>query len=170
MFSCHTLVVSILTLWFAASVLNQFPRSSAWAITAWDHIGFVPFWNFFAPEPVSSDYYLVYRHFGSDGWIGPWQDFTVPPKRALLSWIWHPHRRSRKIIMETAFAIITNAATVEESASIRLGTPYLLILHCVSRAPRFSDSVAVQYAFIRQSHRGSNESPVAFVSDIHLLP
>jgi hypothetical protein len=154
----------------ALTVLRQFPQISASRLLRWDSVGFVPGFSFFAPNPGSHDYVLVYRTF-TNGLASYWKDPLDARPRSLTSAIWNPNKRVRKAMIDLSGSLAHSATIQPNSNDIMLSIPYLLMLHHVSRlASHDKAATKVQFALLTAAGpRGTREVEMLFSSAIHDL-
>lgn len=107
-------VAALLGLWFLATVLTQLttwpgaPKSVA-AVVDWfqqyDLFAVVPNWNFFAPNPGTTDYHLLYRDRLDGGDFSMWREIATAKQSGLLRGIWNPRKRQSKVISDVVSAL-----------------------------------------------------------------
>lgn len=103
------LLVAILAVWFFATVLAQItswedaPKPltalSEW-FRAYDVLSLVPAWNFFAPNPGTTDYHLLYRDKLESGEVSVWKEIPIDKEPTILKAIWNPHKRKSKVLSD----------------------------------------------------------------------
>lgn len=70
-------VAFIFALWLLISIVWQFQFKSLTAIKEFDFIGIFPNWTFFAPNPGTSDYHIVYRLAQNETIISEWIEIPL---------------------------------------------------------------------------------------------
>jgi hypothetical protein len=166
------LVALGLTTWLAASTVEQLRFPGVQRYRRWDVLGLIPVWTFFAPNPATGDFYVVYRDELRSGTRTIWTETAVPPgRRRLLASIWNPDRRATKALFDIASAL---AVTVRDSAdpdAVQLTLPYLALLTFVcSQAAHAPEAVATQFMLLTDHgmNKPSDPAPV-FLSHWHNL-
>jgi hypothetical protein len=144
-------VAVVLGLWLVLTVVTQFHGSAVDWVQRWDTFRLLPKWTFFAPNPGSTDYYLVYREVRGDS-ISAWRELPFHTSRSPWRWFWYPEKRFSKAITDCTQGILDVARNdrtrVEELLPFTL--PYLAILNVVS-AIRPADGVdARQFAIVEK--------------------
>ena len=113
------LLVLLLTIWFVASVVVQLNvwegappavHRNVRVIHTLDVLGAVPSWNFFAPNPGTTDYHLLYRDRLDSGEISDWREAPIDKESTLLKAIWNPGKRKSKVLADV-IGIVTQAVT-----------------------------------------------------------
>ncbi len=162
-----SLVLSfILIVWFILSILKYFSFAKD-RITYFDGLLLIPTWNFFAPEPNKTDYYLYYRVF-SDHSESPWRLAGFGDNRKWFGFMWNPYRRDRKAFFDLSQMLVTNQTL--HTNDVLLSMPYLLMLNYVSSLCLQDLGNKVQFAIgmIVPSQTDSSLS-MAFISQSHEL-
>ena len=105
------LLICFLALWLVLSTLGQLttwsrvPKRLAALVgffSTYDFFSLLPAWNFFAPNPGTTDYHLLYRDKLHNGEYSVWRELRVDKERGLLKGIWNPNKRQSKIISDVA--------------------------------------------------------------------
>lgn len=130
------LIVSLLVVWFTLSVVFQFYTDSfspSWlsVIVRYDVFHLLPRWTFFAPNPGTSDYHLLYRDQKEDGTISGWVEIPMVEERKPLSFIWNPEKRSKKILLDVTMSLIQTSQGLGQSKVLIISLPYLILLNVV---------------------------------------
>lgn len=152
-------------------MLNQFPAS--WAPRQWisRHDGFnlIPQWTFFAPNPGTTDYYLLYR-VKAESW-GPWSPAVLSPPRGLTAAVWNPDKRKTKTLTDFVQALVRLAPFYEASPrSLCLSTPYLALLrYVVGLAGTVDGAERCQFAIVSVGTRTDRANKIMFWSEEHPL-
>lgn len=158
------LVTGSFAVWFALSVIVQFPVALAYKVREYDVMGLLPSWSFFAPNPARTDVHLVYRHVLKGGSVCAWTEafvWTPPWYRA----IWNPDKRAEKAISDACGSL----AAKRTEQGVRLSVGYLLLLNFVSHLPRLHGAEAVQFALLGSYGSADAADFARFVSDVHPL-
>jgi hypothetical protein len=123
----YTLVL-VFALWFGVSVLNQleatgYPaaRRIALVVKSLDLFSLIPTWNFFAPNPGTNDYHLLYRERLDDGAYGVWREVPFPKQSGLLKLVWNPRKRRAKVLSDVVVSLGSAVAEARQTALEQLG-------------------------------------------------
>lgn len=165
------LIVGIQGAWLLMTVLQAAPIALPFQdrIRSQVTLRFIPQWNFFAPNPGTHDYHLLYRDRLAGGGMGPWREVAeLAAGRKVIDAVWHPSARRLKGLMDVV-AILTLHAAKSAAAPdlVKLSTGYLVILNYVSSVPRSQLSVATQFLVMQSSRTDPPE--VLFTSGVHVL-
>lgn len=145
--------------WFAATVVCQFHRYQIGRfLKRHDYCAVLPIWTFFAPDPASQDFTLLYRDKDQGGELTPWNVFAYRRPPAAIRWIWNPDKRRAKVIHDMATVWLIAADRDPSDQAILLSVPYLCLLHQASIAPRSRPAVATQLA-IASVHDQRSDKP-----------
>jgi hypothetical protein len=138
---------ALLFLSLVGTILRQFPRVSASKALRWDSLGLFPGFSFFAPEPGSRDYVLVYRT-QTNNVPNAWREAFPLRHRNPMTAVWNPDKRLRKAIIDVSGALAQEFVDGPPSnAQVMLSVPYLLILQYVSSLASEIDT-KVQFAIL----------------------
>jgi hypothetical protein len=159
---------TVLGLWLLLSILNQFPLPFMRAIATYDRWFLLPVWTFFAPNPGSTDYRLVYRDFDRDETPSPWIEIPLVRRRAPLDAVWHPDKRRSKGIFDLGQHLLVLRHTYGDSAAIAATFPYVALLHYVDRLPRDGDVRYRQFMLVQTHGQYAGADPdILLRSEIH---
>lgn len=120
-------VALVLVLWFVASVLNQLEATGyasakrlALLLKSVDLFSLIPTWNFFAPNPGTNDYHLLYRERLDAGGYGVWREVSFPKQSGLLKLVWNPRKRRAKVLSDVVISLGSAVAEARLKALERL--------------------------------------------------
>ena len=140
-------LVAVFAVWAVLSAVAQIRRPLVRRLRRFDVLGLVPAWNFFAPRPIVSDYFLSYRAWDAQGReLHSWRRLPCPGDRRALDAVFNVRRRARKAQWGSANYLLSKAS-LAAAATQRITTPsYLLLLGAVTREVRRQrDADAVQF-------------------------
>jgi len=163
---------AVVAIWFVCSCLNQFSWRVNKIINRYDTFHLNPRWTFFAPNPGSSDYHLVYRDADGAGQMGPWQELVVGNPRTLVASLWHPGKRAKKVVTDYSQALLAwdRESAEAEKRSILLTLPYLSLLNLAVSQPRSGSAKVRQFALVESYGFYRNEEPQMLMhSEVHSL-
>lgn len=164
------LLALIYGLWLCFTIVYQFPgRAQAW-LGRWDFLGLLPSWSFFAPNPGTTDYRLVYCDSTAAGLQAEWKEVLIySPKPWRL--VWNPSKHASKAftdICQSLFA--TQDAIGDDVSKLQLTWPYMAILGFVVKQPVQVDFTRRQFAILAtRGHEEPREIVPLFVSALHRL-
>jgi hypothetical protein len=136
--------------WALATVFNQFPSPLTNQIRRMDRMQLVPLWTFFAPNPGTSDYHVVYRDLDAEGRpCRPWEEVCFAG-RTPLSAFWNPQKRASKVVNDLTQSMIVMRR--EDETVTRASVPYVLLLQSVVRhAPCSEGAVSREFMIVQTS-------------------
>ena len=107
------ILVAFFTFWFLLSVANQFGWRLLRKVKPLDRFALLPTWTFFAPNPSRSDYWVLYRERWPGGGYSQWRQVLTGSRRPLLSRVWNPSKRVRKLIIDAGMDLTRHLARVD---------------------------------------------------------
>lgn len=197
-------VVLVFALWFGASVLNQFDatgygpaRRVAFLLRSLDFFSLIPSWNFFAPNPGTNDYHLLYREQLDETTYGVWREVPFPKQSGLLRLLWNPRKRRGKVLSDVVVSLGRAVAAARETAveqlpravaetreyeaeltrlisdelqPLKLSIPYLIILNYLNGLPHSPFGRSIQFLFAQTEGFDPRAEPdILYVSELHDL-
>ena len=163
-------------LWFILTCLNQFHYSRLQKfLSKIDIFKILPIWTFFAPNPGTSDYYLLYRVRKKNGLISRFNNVSLRNRKSIINAIWNPHKRSQKALNDFVQEIrrVINTADLNETNQhlLKLSFSYVVTLHyCTELTRHITDVESVQFMIIESfGHFELKESRLILNSDFHNL-
>lgn len=158
----------LLGAWLGMSVLCQLPWKALARIQAWDRFGIVGRWNFFAPLPGTSDYYLLVREHYDQGVTGTWTELVLTgPPRGLMTALWTPDKRNPKAFFDLTSALARQAASLPDAKdAIPFSVPYLMLLNMVASTAR-SPLVRARQFLLMKTEGSEQPAQVIFLSNAH---
>ncbi|HVW65890.1 MAG TPA: hypothetical protein VHB01_12855 [Nitrosospira sp.] len=158
----------LVALWLAITLLAQHRRFQP-LINSLDGFHVIPRWTFFAPNPGVRDYHLVVRERRVDGSTTEWKSVPVYAPRPGWAWLWHPEKRSSKIMNDAIQSIKFLQKQGEVGATgLPFTMPYLLLLRYASHTvPPEPDSTGFQIAIIESTGHDDRKLECSFLSDFH---
>lgn len=132
----------------------------------------VPRWTFFAPNPASSDYHLLYRDRLADGRLTEWRRALARRPKSVLVMLLNPQKRRQKAISD--FGRSFNRSNRRARGSVRalqLSMSYIALLHYVAHAaPHADGAVETQFAVVQTfGFLPERERRVVMHSALHAL-
>lgn len=167
----HLAVGSVFAVWFILSVINQFGFRWFDHMLEIDYFSLIPYWTFFAPNPGQTDYHLVYRDRLPDGSTTSWREVVLTEPRGLISFIWNPKKRSKKVLSDVAMSIARIVRTDPRTEQfVIVSFQYLLILNYLTKSLPAPAGVERQFAIVETAGFFREGPPsVVLRSDFHLM-
>jgi len=165
-------VVGFFSVWLFISACYQAEIKWCMRLKTRDRFSLIPRWTFFAPNPISSDYHVIYRDRMEDGTLGPWKTSeALASRNALLAALWNPRKRSRKALtdwMRNLKRVVRRSRGRENV--VRMSFPYIALLYFVSHLEHDESSCSTQFAVVQTfGHHASRASRLILHSEFHEL-
>lgn len=164
-------------LWFTLSIPGQFESRLARRIRRKDIFGLIPTWTFFAPNPGTSDYHLIYRDFENEV-LGAWKEIPFVFGRTWYNWLWNPLKRRSKVLSDCVSSIGRSIRDSDQdqakiAAGLPLTVPYMLLLNSViqkddANIARSFDLLR-QFAIVERRPRQGKDIEVMVCSPFHTV-
>lgn len=123
----------------------------------------VPKWNFFAPNPATQRYHLLYRLGDHESNLSCWKEINLN-KRSWYTFVYNPSKRLSKGF----FDIIIDMSSKPISDISNLNISYLLILNLVNDKVQNSfNTTYYQYMIMVKDFPDDAKPRVLFLSNIH---
>jgi hypothetical protein len=164
------LVVIFFAAWVILTIFNQF-RKFSWLdrLKRYDVFSLLPVWTFFAPNPLTYDYQLLYRYKLIDGQLTQWK--AVEQKVPALSWLFNPNKRFKKGILDICSILCNTIFPIYKGTrNYTLSMPYIAVLNYISN--RSHNILAEEVQFIIVTTYGADkkmENNIVFISELHKL-
>jgi len=159
---------TVLGVWLLLSILNQCSLSFMKAIGRYDRCFLLPVWTFFAPNPGSTDYRLVYRDFDRHEVPSPWSEVPLVRRRRGLDALWHPDKRRSKGVFDLGAHLLQLRHKHGGSAATMATFPYVALLHYVDGLPRNGEVRYRQFMIVQTHGQFSDADPDVLVcSEVH---
>lgn len=144
----RVVVLVFFALWLVATLLKQLDFPWARKVVAFDVFHILPRWTFFAPNPGTSDYHLVYRKMDAQNNVSEFLEFPFH-ERNRLCFLWNPDKRVKKALMDLAIMMNQLCASDEYNENnIGLSFSYVAILNFLSSVPLGSNTRSLQFALL----------------------
>ena len=142
--------------WLALTVSCQFEHHTVTQfVRTFDVLNLIPIWTFFAPNPGKQDYHLLYRDKTRGDAVGDWIEVDLQEERHLLSCLWNPDKRDKKVLSDVVQDLITllqAGAGQTDNRFLVLTLPYLTILKAVCIRERRRPEAACRQFMLAGSH------------------
>lgn len=163
-------VALVLGVWLLLSAVVQFQGRRIDAIHRFDPFRLLPKWTFFAPNPGSTDYHLVYRDFTGDA-ATPWRELPVIVPNSGWRWLWNPRKRVSKALTDCTQNILDIGREPEIKPDVLpFALPYIAVLNAVASLPASEDVEARQFAIVETEGYVADGPPqVLIASAVHPL-
>ena len=152
-------------IWLAITVICQFDgRKLSTAIRAYDGLNLIPLWTFFAPNPGTQDYHLLYRDKGQGDTPGEWHEIDIQEERYFFSCIWNPDKRDKKVLADVVQDLITMVQSTQHDTKFLIVTlPYLTILKAVCTKEKTVSNAAERQFMLAGSHGFNSTKAPEFI-------
>jgi hypothetical protein len=155
--------------WLCLSALCQIPSKVSWAIRRIDILNVVPWWSLFAPNPVASDFRLMFRDRLRDGSLTEWRNVDCDARR-VIPLLWKTRTRRHKATFDFCSRLTQIRNRRGEVAAVA-SVPYMALLNLTVSISRPLEAVETQFAIaeIEGYHLATPVARVVFVSRLHSL-
>jgi hypothetical protein len=164
------IVASCLCLWLLVSVINQF-RSHAMLklFSKYDVLKLVPSWNFFAPNPLTRDFNVLYRYRLADRQLTHWMQIRHKPD--VFPLLVSTGKRLRKGLLDLCMMFFLDVTPQDKPDNAKvLSIPYLCLLNYLSGIPRSPLAEEIQYLIVLTHGADEEAGPqIVFTSHFHRL-
>ncbi|TKC06224.1 hypothetical protein [Pedobacter frigoris] len=161
-------VIAFYGIWFLGTICHQFDYKWVAGIRKFDYFRILPRWTFFAPNPGTTDYHLLYRHMDKNDQVSDFKEIPLHDRHA-SSFIWNASKRSKKVLFDLVQEMnrICNREDVNEAA-VKLSFSYICILNFLTKIPKAQDTKSIQFAIVASSgFIEYGEPTLTFCSDFH---
>jgi hypothetical protein len=153
MSTIYGLLVAVgLAAWLVVSALNQFGLRAIQRIKRSDFFSLIPRWTFFAPNPSTTDYQLLYRDRLRDGRVTGWRAATRQREMSLVTALWNPSKRRQKAVIDFTHGMLRQfRRSPEHTDSLQLTLAYIALLLLAASAEHEAAAESTQFAVL-QTH------------------
>ena len=165
MWSISALAFAIVIAWLAITLVAQIAPLRR-KISPKDLFRLIPAWTFFAPNPGIRDYHLVWREMNLDGSL--WKNVPISVPRPKFACVWHPQKRTKKILNDAVQAFHTLKQHQGYSQDqLQLTIPYLLLLRHSQATLGQTRAGQGQFAVVASWGHDDPLLELSFLSEIH---
>ncbi|CAN5195014.1 hypothetical protein BH09BAC6_BH09BAC6_08750 [soil metagenome] len=165
----HIIIASFFITWFFATIINQFNYDWVSKIRERDILHLLPRWTFFAPNPGTSDYHILFRQMDNDNNVSEFYEFPIHGRKHFFSFLWNPKKRVKKTILDLSvdFSRLLNLEKINED-NIKLSFTYLVFLNFFSSIKKDPDTKYIQFAVVVTKGYIQYEAPYLLIcSEFH---
>ncbi|HTS31809.1 MAG TPA: hypothetical protein VMH81_38330 [Bryobacteraceae bacterium] len=163
------LVSALFAFWIGATIVRQVWKGHHPVLNGMDRFSLIPRWTFFAPNPATSDYRLMFRDRYAGGRFSLYREVPLGARLSVLHVIWNPGKRGQKLLADSVRGLVRSAAAMHESG-LKTTLGYLAILNYVASLPRTSASEATQFVIVETfGHFPVKEPRLVMQSEVHRL-
>jgi hypothetical protein len=159
----RVVVVSCLAVWLLATCLAQFNYSWVRRVVS-DPLHIIPRWTFFAPNPGTSDFHLVFRQVSVTGEMSHFREMSTRRRRRLAV-LFNPEKRANKALHDLSVMLASLIATRNwDETTIQYSFPYLGLLNMALTQPRDPTTEKIQFCLLCTSGYRDSGSPVMIIT------
>jgi hypothetical protein len=168
-------IILIVTGWFLCTIIVNLNKEDCLDFLPEVLLRFLPLWTFFAPNPASTDFHLVYRNMDNNGEISDWNDARIllEPRKVLHA-IWNPYKRAPKalvdhmqILLNLYFGLKSKYKEEQSLNSLMLTSSYLHLLNYINHLTKEPENKSRQFAILEKSREINFQ--ILFISGFHNL-
>ena len=142
-----------------------------WRFKKYDYVALIPVWTFFAPNPGTRDYNVLYRHKLETDSYTHWRQLVEndPP---ITRAIWNPDKRTKKAISDFCvfFRQSLSSSLKKQQKDVKrllVSVPYLGLASAVSSLTAAPMSEGVQFMIVWSYGYYPERAPdILFVSQV----
>ena len=148
----HVLIPCLYVFWLIATLINQFHYPWVRKLLFFDIFRLLPIWTFFAPNPGTSDYHVLYRQKDSNNNVSEFIELPIHGSRSLFSFFWNPDKRVKKVLLDLAIDMNRLCASEETNEqNIKVSFDYIAFLNFLSSIPMSPETKSVQFLILATS-------------------
>lgn len=161
------IIILVLGSYLLITIAYHFDQKK-WISSHLDYFGFIPKWNFFAPNPGVHNLYLLFRLQYNDGTISSWKSILdMDQYRDPWTFIWNPNKRVKKALFDLLVTLTSEDISTEENrAKVKMSIPYLLFLNHLNC---YKEDIAVSVQFTVMENYYQEPAYPIFTSELHTL-
>jgi len=165
--------ISILTffsVWLLISIFCQFNKTKIGTFfRQLDLFSLIPYWSFFAPNPGTTDYHLLYRDKVDTNTGSYWKEYKLSSNRSLLGAVWNPKKRTKKVLSDAVSSLLTLSKDIKNN-EYKTTLPYIALLNFIASIPRENTVTATQFVIMESYGHFTTRTPkVIFRSEFHKI-
>jgi hypothetical protein len=169
-FLLHAVEVALVTLlgvWLLITILHQ-PRWISPHLPRWlAALSAIPVWRFFAPNPSTSDFDLLYRDRYDNSALTAVTHAALQDSRRLTHLLWNPSKRRAKVLSDCMRAL-NDIANAQPESDLSRTIPYMVLANYVMSLPPRREGSHRQYLVVRRRHlNGEHHLKILLQSRFH---
>lgn len=127
-------------------------------------------WSFFAPNPGTYEFHLLFRSKEVSGKINDWKKIGTTENRHLSNAIWHPEKRAKKLIIGSIRTLAASQFENVEDISCQKNMGYLHLLSFIMSFPHQKDEISRQFLVIKKdTYQSPKDLELVIQSKFHKL-
>lgn len=142
--------------WLLLTILIQFDFKWANQIKKQDVFHLLPSWTFFAPNPGTSDYHIVYRTMDENNHVSAFVEFPLHSDRPLTHAFWNSSKRVKKVLTDLVMILKkTIAAEDLNKEKLQVSFSYIALLNFLTHLEKPASAKFIQFAILES--KGYND-------------
>ena len=162
-------ILAFFSVWYLLSIVCQLSNPFTKAIRRKDWFSLIPQWTFFAPNPGTKDYHLLYRDMSKTDITSDWEEIEITETRHWWSFVWNPEKRKKKILSDVIQNLIPMIQHYKDDLNtLVFSLPYIAVLQRVTNRPLiFKEAKARQFALAESSGYNKQSEPQLILLSIY---
>jgi hypothetical protein len=162
-------VILFYFIFLVLTIINQLNFKISNLFREIDFIHILPKWTFFAPNPGTFDFHLLFREMDHEGNISNFKEINLLERSTLISLVWNSNKRLKKALFDLVLDL-GSINNYENKDNYKITFSYLAILNFLSCQRLKSNTIRIQFAIIRSDgYISTNKPTLVFNSDFHDL-
>lgn len=156
-------------LWLLLTIFNQFNLKWAKQIKTQDVFHLLPSWTFFAPNPGTSDYHIVYRTMDDNKNISAFIEIPLHNNRQLTHACWNSSKRTKKALTDLVMSL-KKLCVVEDlkKEKLQVSFSYIALLNFLTHIEKSTSVKFIQFAILEsKGFNDPNQPQLLICSDFH---
>lgn len=163
-------ILTFFSVWLLISICCQFNKTKIGTfLRQLDLFSLIPYWSFFAPNPGTTDYHLLYRDKVDSNTGSYWKEYKLSSNRSLVGAVWNPKKRTKKVLSDAVSSLITLSKDLKDN-EYKTTLPYIALLNFIASIPRGNTATATQFMIMESYGHFTERKPVViFRSEFHKI-
>jgi hypothetical protein len=165
----NAVAILFFALWLLLTILNQFNFKWARQIKKQDVFHLLPSWTFFAPNPGTSDYHIVYRTMDDNKNISAFIEIPLQSDRQLTHACWNSSKRIKKALTDLVMSLKKLCAAEElKKEKLQVSFSYIALLNFLTHLEKSASVKFIQFAILEsKGYNDPNPPQLLICSDFH---
>lgn len=156
-------------LWLILTIFNQFSFKWVNQMKKKDVFHLLPSWTFFAPNPGTSDYHIVYRTMDVNENISAFIEIPLHNNRQLMHACWNSSKRVKKALTDLVMSLKKLCAVQDlKKEKLQVSFSYIALLNFLTHLEKSSSVKFIQFAILEsKGYNDTNPPQLLICSDFH---
>lgn len=152
----NVVAIVFFALWLLLTIFNQFNFKWVSQIKKQDIFHLLPSWTFFAPNPGTSDYHIVYRTMDDNKNVSAFIEIPLLNDRRLTHAFWNSSKRVKKVLTDLVMILKKSCAAEDmKKEKLQVSFSYIALLNFLTHLERSTSVKFIQFAILES--KGYND-------------